>query len=274
MDDDATRARRRDASASERHTTYLDKARPAFTTKPNGASKAVSHPTAPRPETLLSPRDKNGFALVTQERGVRRIFAVDAAAAGFGLFVGQKAADAQALAPDARLADADPDADARAVRRLADVAERFSPAVAVEGTDSLVLDITGLAHLWGGEANLVVDLVAWFSRLGFKARCAVAGTPGAAWALAHFGEPGTIAPPGGEADALFPLPVTALRLEAAVAGQIARLGLVTIGRLAALPSAALTRRFGPRWVFDWTRRWAGRVRRFISAVRPPRGSSG
>jgi protein ImuB len=187
---------------------------------------------------------ESGFALVAQERGVRRLAAIDAVAASLGLFVGQKAADASALAPGLVTADAEPEADSAALVALADWCCRFSPAVAVDGADGLVLDITGVAHLWGGEAAMVTDLVQRLAGNGLTARAAVAGNPAAAWALARFAPDRTLVAEGGEAAALAGLPVTALRLEDPVAAQIVRLGLTTIGRLAALPRDALTRRFG------------------------------
>src|SRR5579859_1343460 len=69
------------------------------------------------------------LALVQAERGVRRLYATDAAAAALGLFVGQKATDAVALVPELNLVDADPAADAAALTALADWCARFSPAV-------------------------------------------------------------------------------------------------------------------------------------------------
>ena len=176
------------------------------------------------------------------ERGVRRLAAVDAGAATLGLFVGQKATDAVALAPELVVADADPEADAQALRALADWCARFSPAVAMDPPDSLFLDVTGVDHLWGGEAAMMDDFVERLAKGGLPVRAAVAGSPGAAWALAHFGPDRTVA---SDAEPLRPLPVAALRLSPADAAQIARLGLRSIGALAALPRDQLGRRFGP-----------------------------
>jgi protein ImuB len=213
------------------------------------------------------------FALVVAERGARRLVALDAAAASLGLFPGQKAADARALVPELVLAEAEPAADAAALTALAEACARFSPAVAEDPPDGLFLDITGLSHLWGGEAALAADLTRRLAARGVGVRTAVAGGPGAAWALAHFdppgahfdppgahfdppgahldppgahfGPPGAILPPGGEAAGLAPLPAAALRLAPVEAAQIARLGLTTIGALAALPRDQVVRRFGP-----------------------------
>src|SRR5579859_782080 len=185
------------------------------------------------------------LALVQAERGVRRLYAVDVAAAALGLFVGQKATDAVALVPELNLVDADPAADAAALTSLADWCARFSPAVAVDPPDGLCLDISGVAHLWGGERAMAADLTARLARNGLAVRAAIAGSPGAAWALAHFGAAGAVLAPGGEAEALRPLPAAALRLAPEEAAQIVRLGLSTVGSLAALPRDQITHRFGP-----------------------------
>ena len=129
---------------------------------------------------------------------------MDKAAAALGLFVGQKATDAVALVPELVLADADPAADAAALDALADWCARFSPAVALDPPDGLFLDITGVAHLWGGEAAMAADLTARLAKNGLPIRTAIAGTSGAAWALAHFGNVGAIVPPGDEAAASRP----------------------------------------------------------------------
>ena len=75
------------------------------------------------------------IALIAAERGVRRLFAVDDAAAGLGLFVGQKATDAAALVPELAVADADPAADQAALEALCDWCARFSPAVALDAPE-------------------------------------------------------------------------------------------------------------------------------------------
>lgn len=188
--------------------------------------------------------EEKPVALLVTARGVRRLAAVDETAAALGLAPGQKAADAAAMVPELVTADADPEGEAQALAALADWCVRYSPAVAEDGADGLYLDIAGVAHLWGGEAAMRDDLVRRLAAQGVRARAAIADTPGAAWALARFGREGAIAPPGGQAPLLAPLPVAALRFDAEAAPQLPRLGLTTIGRLAALPRAELTRRFG------------------------------
>ena len=179
-------------------------------------------------------------------KGVRQLYAVDAAGRRAGLFVGQKATDAMALCPGLLTAQAEPELDAQALVELSDWCVRFSPAVALDAPDGLFLDITGVAHLWGGEAALAHDFRVRLARSGLAVRVAVADTPGAAWALAHQGQDvETIVPPGRQAEWMTPLRPTALRLDPQAAAQIERLGLKRLAQIFDLPRAPLARRFGP-----------------------------
>ncbi|MFN3511971.1 MAG: DUF6504 family protein [Phenylobacterium sp.] len=209
------------------------------------------------------------FALIETERGVRRLFAVDRRGAELGLFPGQKATDALALAPDLATAEAEPEADAAALTALVDWCVRFSPAVAADPPDGLFLDIEGVAHLWGGEAELVADFRQRLARNGLFFRCAVADTAGAAWALAHHAR-GTeiLAPPGGQAALLAPLPPAALRLDPEAAAQMERLGLRRLAQILDLPRAPLGRRFGPHALTRLDQA-LGRVEEALIFRRPP-----
>jgi protein ImuB len=153
-------------------------------------------------------------------------------------------AQARALVPGLDIRDHDPEADSDVLQRLAlFAARRWTPRAAVSPPDGLFLDLSGVAHLFGGEEIMCRRIVAFCARAGFAARIAVAGTPGAAHALARFG-PGGLCPPGSEAAALAPLPLAALRVEETVLAAARRLGLETIGDLLPLPRGPLQRRFG------------------------------
>ncbi len=177
-------------------------------------------------------------------RAVRRLSAVSETASRLGLSVGQKATDAMALVPELVTAEAEPEADAAALQALADWCVRFSPAVAIDAPDGLFLDVTGVDHLWGGEAALLADLRDRLAANGLPFRCAIADTPGAAWALAHYGEDDAIAPPGGQAALLAPLRPAAFRFDPETWAQIERLGLRQAGQLMAIPRGPFARRFG------------------------------
>ncbi|MEM7498997.1 MAG: DNA polymerase Y family protein [Pseudomonadota bacterium] len=114
---------------------------------------------------------------------------------------------------------------------------------------ALVLDATGCAHLFGGEAAMLEAIIAGLGGLGLTARAAMADTKGAAWALAEYGrERVAIAPPGQSRAAIAALPVAALRLEPAIAEGLAAVGLRSIGEMAGVARAQIARRFGIRTV--------------------------
>lgn len=173
-----------------------------------------------------------------------------------------------ALVPELATADAEPEADAEALTALADWCVRFSPAVAVDAPDGLFLDITGVAHLWGGEAEFMDDLGTRLAGNGLPFRLAIADTAGAAWALCRFAEAGTIAPPGGQAELLKPLPPAALRLDPDAAAQIGRLGLRRVGQLMEIPRAPLGRRFGAHTLMRLDQA-LGRATEALTFRRPP-----
>ncbi|MGH6892573.1 MAG: Y-family DNA polymerase [Dongiaceae bacterium] len=173
------------------------------------------------------------------------IQAVDPAAQTLGLKLGVAVADARAWVPQVIVSPFDRAADAADLKRLADWATRFSPLVAIDGGDGLMLDIAGCAHLWGSEARMLADLDRHLRSFGLHHRTAIADTIGAAWGVARFGAgPNQIVPHGQQKSALSSMPPPALRLPDELCAQLQRLGLKRIADLCALPRAALARRFG------------------------------
>ena len=139
------------------------------------------------------------------------LLAVDAAAEWLGLRVGLALAQARAMHPALAAMPEDQAADARLLEAFADWCQRYTPLVAVDPPDGILLDISGCAHLFGGETKLRDDLVVRVTGFGFSARAAIAPTIGAAWAAARFGDTAIIAA-GEERDALTSLPLAALRV--------------------------------------------------------------
>ena len=184
--------------------------------------------------------------VVAAREGARRcIVAADGAAQAAGLHAGMTVAHAQAMTPGLVVAEVDHDGDAAALQRLARWCLRYAPIAAADPPDGVVIDITGCAHLFGGEAALLADFGARLASAGLTARTAIADTGVAAWALARFAQPVTIAPPGETARVLAELPVAALRLAPETAASLHRLGFERIADLAAAPRASLALRFGP-----------------------------
>lgn len=188
--------------------------------------------------------------LVTAARdGQRQVLAaVDEVARSAGLRPGLAVAHARATVPDLTVVPAEPEAEARGLARLAVWCVRnFSPIAAPNPPDGLWIDATGCTHLFGGEAAMLSGMVERLERDGISARAAMADTAGAAYAMARFGAAGRkvlVVPPGGQAEALAALPVSALRIPAEAADSLSRLGFETIGRLLNTPRAPLARRFG------------------------------
>jgi protein ImuB len=183
------------------------------------------------------------LAVLDKIRSARRIVALNETARACGLRLGETEADARARIPHLLCEDAEPEKDAALLRAAAGWCARYTPLVALDGKDSLFLDITGCAHLFGGEAALLDDALKRLGRQGFCVAGAVAGTAGAAWALARFGAGGVLEE-GGEREALASLPLAALRVPPDVVSGLQQVGLKTIGQLYDRPRAPLTNRFG------------------------------
>ncbi len=201
------------------------------------------------------------FVLIQHQQQKDFIFSVNDEAEKFGIVPGIGLSDARALCLNLAAAPAEPDADRRALERLADWCGRYTPWVAVDpaigqAEAGLLLDIAGCAHRFGGrvsgrvsgEAGLLADLARRLTRARLRHRLAVADAPGTAWAWSRFGPVARrpILAPGEAAAALPSLPVEALRLAAAESAALQRLGLRRIADLMALPRAALAARFGER----------------------------
>ena len=173
------------------------------------------------------------------------VAAVSPAARRAGLRAGIKLAQAQATVPDLATVPAAPRADADALIALADWCRRYTPFTRAEPPDGIWLDLSGCAHLFGGETALLTELTARLHRAGLSACAAIAATPGAALAVARHGRGVVASVPDGDTDTvLAPLPVEALRLDAEQVLLLRRFGLHRIGELDAVARGPLGRRVG------------------------------
>ncbi|MEM6374966.1 MAG: DNA polymerase Y family protein [Pseudomonadota bacterium] len=126
------------------------------------------------------------FAVVGEVGQMQILHALNPAAAAAGLHQDQPLRDAHAVCAGLVTKPANPPQEARFLQSLARWAEQLSPWVAIEGKAALIIDITGCAHLFGGEAALLNKIGDEADQFGLTARCGIAGTVGAAWALARF----------------------------------------------------------------------------------------
>jgi protein ImuB len=198
-------------------------------------------------KNIGAPAEEAPFATVADAAGRRLLATVNPAATAAGLAPGMPLADALSFLPGLATALATPAEDAAALRRLAEWCGRYSPWTAPDGADGVRIEITGSAHLWGGERALVADLAARLDRQGIVSRIVIADTLGVAWGMARFAEASdgvVILAPGELRAALASLPVEALRLDPTAAQGLRRVGLKRVGDLYAMPRDALARRFG------------------------------
>ena len=188
------------------------------------------------------------FALSLRAGNTDHLHCLNGLALAAGLTRGMALADARALCPGLVTEPANLASEAAVLQALVHMARRWSPLVARDGADGLMTDISGVAHLFGGEDGLLADLRAHIARAGFACAVGVADTRGAAYALARFGGGqfgGGRAAPGQTLAAIGRLPPAALRLDHDTVTGLERLGLRSIRDLAQVPRAPLARRFGP-----------------------------
>jgi protein ImuB len=189
----------------------------------------------------------DALVITAPVKGALRLSAVNDAAAARSLRVGMPLADARAMYPKLNVADADESADFALLEAIADWCDRYTPLIGLDPPDGLTLDISGCAHLFGGEAALAADLVRRLGRQGLQARVAIADTVGCAWGVARFSDEATVLS-GEERDAISPLPLAALRLPAETIEALSQVGLKRIADVLDRPRAPLAARFGAQFV--------------------------
>jgi protein ImuB len=207
--------------------------------------------------------DEAPLVVVASVKGALRIAALNNAAARLRLKIGLGLADARAMYPALAAQDADPEADQASLEAVADWCDHYTPLVGLDAPDGLFLDITGCAHLFGGEAALCRNMIERLARQGLQSRVAVADTVGCAWAVARYGSfspsPGggdvagragmnSIIPVGGMRDALSALPLAALRISSELVAALAQVGLRSIADVLDRPRAPLAARYGQDFV--------------------------
>lgn len=180
-------------------------------------------------------------------KGGLRLAAIDAVAAQGGLRIGQNLADARALLPGLVVREIDRPLLAAAFADFADWHSNASPLVAVlddiSAFGDLVLDITGVAHLFGGEAPMLRLLLSRLRALGYTVAGAIASTIGAAWAVSHFARSQVVADDA-LTQVLDALPVAALRLDDSQVAGLTQMGLIQLGHVRPRPRKPLQARFG------------------------------
>jgi protein ImuB len=184
------------------------------------------------------------------------ITATNAVVESRGISVGMAVADARALVPEIEVRDDKPDLISKLLRRLAEWCIRFTPIVAIDLPDGLLLDVTGCSHLWGGDEAYLNDIIKKLSARGYDVRACIADTAGLAWGMVRYGGGRDIAPGTSHLahfivtrenhfEALMSLPPEGLRLEMETSQRLHKLGLHQASQFIRMPRNALRKRFGP-----------------------------
>ena len=182
------------------------------------------------------------FAVIAQIKNADRILCLNGLAERRGLRRGMGLADARSFCPDLQTVPHHVQADQTFQNGLVRWAKRYCPWVSAAGSDGSSLDVSGSAHLFGGEDAMLHDMRVQLLRSKLTVRIGLADTIGAAWALARYGE--GCAPAGQTQAAIDALPIASLRITGKEDTTLQRLGIKTVGQLAALPRATVGQRFG------------------------------
>jgi len=184
------------------------------------------------------------FVLSAPDHGRMIVTAINVAAGKLGIFPGNVVADARAIFPGLQVFDDKPELEMKLLTAFAKFCIRFTPAVAIDPPDGLILDVSGCPHLWGGDEHYITTINNRFNNLGYNVRVSMADTIGTAWAVSRYGQMKTNIESGDQINTLFPLPPAALRLENDITEQLQKLGLRKIENFIGMPRSVLRRRFG------------------------------
>jgi protein ImuB len=200
-------------------------------------------------------RSANGSTLAgkplvvyAKQQGRMVITAANQLAEQQGIYEGTVLADARAIVPTLQTIEDKPEQFEKIIAQFAEWFIRYAPIVAIDGCDGLIIDAIGCAHLWGGDEKYVQDISNRLKHLGYNIRIAMAGTIGAAWALAHYGNNQSIIKNGNEADAIINLPPQCLRINEEVSERLHKLGLNQVQQFITMPRSVLRRRFGADFI--------------------------
>lgn len=200
--------------------------------------------------------------------GRKIITAVNPVAESLGIETDMVVADAEVFVPGLKVMDHREELAQKLLQAIGTWCIRFSPVVAADPPDGLMMDITGCTHLWGGENTYLTNIQRRLKNKGYTVRIAIADTSGAAWALSRFGKDRPIIESGGQRKALLALPPAALRLEPPILQKLRKLGLRRIGDLLGIPYPALRKRFGDS-LLTRLRQALGEEKEFLFPIQLP-----
>lgn len=218
-----------------------------------------------RRQTELKDR---AFVLAAPDHGRMVIKAVNSIAAAKGIYTGMVVADARAIISSLEIMDDRPELSKKLLTGIAEWCIRFTPVAAIDEPAGIILDATGCTHLWGDENRYLTEIYKRISGFGYDTHISIADTIGTAWATARFGqEVLTITETGRQMNALLNLPAIALRIDAAIAERLEKLGIGQVSSFINMPRPSLRRRFGQQ-LLERIDQALGKEQEWINPVQP------
>lgn len=219
--------------------------------------------------TLGKPEFKERpIVLVAPEHNRIIVKAANLLAEQQGVQVGMAAADAKAISTNLQVIDYPLGKNAKLLKRLGLWCIRYTPVVAIDLPEGLILDISGCAHLWGGEKGYLKEVVLKLRDMGYDARAAIADTIGSAWAISRYGKITPVIESGQQAEAIAGLPPVALRLEPEIRDKLYKLGFRNIRSFMAMQRTVLRRRFGEGFLLKLAQA-LGTANEYLMPLMPP-----
>lgn len=195
-------------------------------------------------EALRCPPSDTPRAIVEMQGQTQYITTVCERAARLGVRPGMSMAAALALTPQLEMRSRDPQREQQLLEHLAARAQRFTPRVSLVPPESLLLEVKGSLHLFGGAEELCRAVERECLAAGVKPLLSLAPVPLAALAGARAGRGFIVTQPAHLMGHLASLPLTTLRWPPEILQRLKQIGVSTIGEALRLPRSGFARRFG------------------------------
>ena len=183
------------------------------------------------------------FALVAKEHNKQVIVTMSYAAKKSGLYAGMSLADSRILVPDLQAFPYTAQRQQELLKSMGEWLIRYTPHVALDSPDGIVLEVSGCTHLWESETLYLQEIKDRLKRAGYHVAMTIADTIAAGWAITHYGK-NQVVKEGEQMQAILALPPAALRLEESLLQRLNKLGFYTIDSFIRIAPSTLRRRFG------------------------------
>lgn len=209
---------------------------------------AVHFPRLALEALSVRPDSREPIAVMEGEGSKAKIADCTQGAERSGLRPGMALSAALVLSPQLQSLQRTPAQEQAALLRLAEIGYDFTPTVSLEHPNSVLLEVEGSAHLFGGIITVRQRAREAFKKAGFAAVAALAPTPVAALWLAYARQGVSITQVEDIRSVLGRLPVQTVFNSADLLDSFDRLGVKYLVDLFRLPREGLARRFGKEFL--------------------------